>query len=93
MNVYTALDTPPQAFSPSGVPDFTQEGYIASCFGSGYGYDGSFANFEDSLLSPPDSSEYLTKLESMGDGKGDISLSDCGGVFDSYSDGKCKTTF
>ena len=92
MNIYTALDTPSQAFSPSGVLDFTQEGYIASCFGSSYGYDGSFATFEDSLLSPPDSSEYLTKFESISDSKGDICPGDYGGVFYRYGDGKCNTT-
>lgn len=89
MNVRSdSLISLPQAFPPSGVPDFNQQDYISSSYGSAYGYpDDPFSPFDDSLLTPPGSLEF-TKMGVMSDCQGDLTLIECGGVYDSCS-GEC----
>ena len=85
MNTYPLS---PLAFAPNLVPDLTQDDFLASCFGSGFGYDGS-PSFKDSLLTPPDTLGFPKLLgSSAGGGDDGLSLSDCGGVFDTSYNGK-----
>ena len=78
----------PQAFPPSGVPDYSQQDYISSSFGSPYGFpEDPFSPFEDSLLTPPGSLEF-SKMGALPDCQGDLTLIECGGIYDSCS-GEC----
>ncbi len=85
MNVYSSMDAlSPRALAPNQVPDLAQVDLLATCFGSGFDYDGS--SFHDSLLTPPDTLDFPKLL--CPSGSDGLSLSDCGGVFDTSYNGK-----